>query len=353
MRGWASRYRCMGLGLTLTVGLAATGCSSNSSPKVDGDLLLPGYWGSLGRSGSDIVDIVVDPPGIVVIERSGNTYVQRPAYTGAWLLAPLDFSDLEGNLSDLGLVAVAQTADAIWVGAHLADGDLRPELYTLSTGIRWEGITPEQPVTRIHDLFRDRDDAVWRVDGNHVFVTAADGATWQSGAGELPPLAYAVLSEGESSVLLAGRAEGTGLLRRSRDAGRTWVPIVLPTGVRNVEAAASAGDPERLYAVLDGSVCLRNPTTRKWDLLQNVQRVPGGLFVNPEDPTEVVIVAEAILLTRDGGETWIEFPAPGPTRLETASMDWTNRIVVMAVTDFILDAVFTFDLDEAWAAVEE
>ncbi len=336
----------------LVLGTLALGCAQDSGPTVDGELSLPSYWKSLGRSGSDITGLTVGPGGLVVMERTGSVSVQRPAFTGAWVQAPLGFSDLEGNVGDLGLTAVAQTQDAIWIAAHLAQDDPRASLYTLRSGVSWEPIVPLEPVVRILDLYRDKTDALWRIDGDRVLVTAADGSTRQASPGTFEGIIQARLFAAEGSVLIAGWQGVSPLLRRSADGGRTWSAIPVPDGVRRVEAAGAAGNPEHLYAVFDGSVQTRDASSRKWTELRKVGRVPGGFFVNPADPLEVVVVAESIYLTRDGGTQWVQFPPPGPTHFETAAMDWPSGTVVVTVTDFLRDAVFAFDLAGAWAVLE-
>ena len=118
-------------------------------------------------------------------------------------------------------------------------------------------------------------------------------------------------------------------LFRSTDRGRTWQDMEMKrfspvTYGRDVKAAPS--DPKRLYAALsvaaashDGLVVRSDDAGKTWKRFDKVQ-VHGTIMsvaINDRNPDEVLIGARyegEIFATKDGGNTWVKTPLPGPVK---------------------------------------
>lgn len=133
--------------------------------------------------------------------------------------------------------------------------------------LRWQGgVNDGQQVTFVDALRGARMDL-----GGHPWWTTDGGATWQAATGAGDVLCFKPRRGPAGSLWCAGG--GSAQLLRSLDAGRTWSVIQLPVA-----------DPEQPVRTVDVT----------W----------------ADDRTGYVLAARDVYVTRDGGATWQQQPAP-------------------------------------------
>jgi photosystem II stability/assembly factor-like uncharacterized protein len=137
------------------------------------------------------------------------------------------------------------------------------------------------------------------------------GVTWQPlslpGPGRIVP-------SGASAREAVWIAADSSEMRRTEDAGTTWVPVTLDAAATGVYGVAACPPPGSCLYVVYGNTSLSCGTMinrsddfgRTWGtgVPQNVFCSPTALKVAPDDDRHVVGTEGQLVETRDGGKTW-------------------------------------------------
>lgn len=210
-----------------------------------------------------------------------------------------------------------ETDDAMGMGISGAEPNVAyaagHDTFFTSTdgGATWESLDPDLPARDIHGMAVAPDTA-GRLYVNLVrygFYRSEDGGeTWiKANNGSFPGDVIQV-SASTGGVVYVASVQG-GVLR-SDDAGATFTGTGRLTG-SVLAVAASATDPDTVYAGTDGGLFASTDGGKSW----SARAVPGGgevmvAAVNPANPLEVtVVVVQAdrvghVFHSADAGVTW-------------------------------------------------
>ena len=139
-----------------------------------------------------------------------------------------------------------------------------------------------------------------------IQVSADNGATWTVSADAPSQTVDITVSENDERRLWAATADG---VMKSRDAGKTWQPVVGDFG-RPASMVKAAGNT--IYAFVVGmGLVKRQVDDPTWTPLANNfgDEVLLHLAVGPENPLDLVVATQnsLILSSVDGGTTWVPF----------------------------------------------
>ncbi len=265
---------------------------------------------------------------------------RHPAWEGDWSRVGSGFEDADTGLPGLsGVRALAWSGSRMYAG--VADAHGRPGIYRIDSGeADWTPLPASAEVTLLTDLIAPGEGTLLAssMDGG-VLLSGDGGAGWTRVYGSQDSwVQESRLYACGNAVYHGGRsAFYTPYLFRSGDGGATWSWIHLSkllgvTADGSVTGIASAAaDPERVYLGINRKVFVST------DGMQTVKEVLAAradtrVLVNPSQPMEVLVTADSLCWTRDGGATWRAFGPPEEyVRMGQAAVDWAARRVVVPV----------------------
>lgn len=332
----------------------SAGCSDLAPPDPPE---APAYWSPLWIARGDFVALLHDQGSLYAVDRKQGVFVQHPAFAGAWVRLGPELQNVDDPFGYNGVRAVAHSGDLLVAGLSLPATDGRPCLYQRKSGdTKW---TPSSfdARTPVLDLIADGTGTVFGLDRAGVFLTRDGGETWIRVLDPDFALKQGTLARGADGIYCAGQAStGQPRLFRSQDEGATWaqIPVAVALGVLQGSvlsvATSGAGAPPELFTNVNGEIYRSGDGGTSFQAILEVLRVPGTIYVNPQDSREVLIASEQVFWTRDAGTTWDVFMLPQGIHAGLAAVDWEHRRVAVQLGDVEREALYEFNLDLASVA---
>ena len=156
--------------------------------------------------------------------------------------------------------------------------------------------------------------------GNLGFIASADnGATWtQVSPGVDGPVDFHQLTVSPADPAVVYGAYGA--LQTSRDAGKTW-SAVGPLPDRLIDLAASAKDPDTLYAASEGGLSVSRDGGKSWEPV--LEGVPVSLAeIAPDGSLYAFVLGRGLVRA---SEADLEFT--------TVAADWGDKVLLHMAVD--------------------
>lgn len=340
------------LHVVLVACLALTvGCSNLTPPDPPE---APAFWSPLWIAQGDFVELLHDQGALYAVDRKKGIFVQRPAFAGPWVRLGPDLGDVDDPFGTHGVRTLARSGDLLVTGLSLPATDERPCLYQRRTADKDWTVSPFPAVSPVLDLASTGPGVVFGLDRAGVFFTKDGGQTWTRSSDPDLVLKQGTLVRGTDGIYCGGQAwTGQPRLFRSRDEGATWtqIPLGLAVGVvqGNVFSVATGGSgaPSELFTNVNGEIYRSADGGQSFRAVLEVLRVPGTIFVNPDDAREVLIASEQVFWTRDAGNSWDIFTLPRGIHAGLAAVDWEHRRVAVQLGDVTVEALYELNLDLA------
>jgi photosystem II stability/assembly factor-like uncharacterized protein len=176
--------------------------------------------------------------------------------------------------------------------------------------------------------------------GTHhgLFISQDGGFRWEPAPGLDPTDVMGLAISPRNFEVLYASGHDMGVYR-SKDGGKTWVPVNQGLPHRDVHAiAVSRTDPETVYIWIVGHGFFTSTdggtTWRKIETSLSVINV-STLAVNPQDSNAVIAGAGSrVYFSKDGGMTWTVPQAPPPfQRVYAVVIPGTDPGILLAGTD--------------------
>lgn len=204
----------------------------------------------------------------------------------------------------MGFTPHPKDPNTFFASGHRARGGSLGFMVSTDGGVSWRQISPglKGPVDfHAMSVSRSDPDVIYGIHAGEVQRSRDGGKTWEvvgSAPDELIDLAVAP----EDPTTLYAATE-TGLLM-SRDAGRSWGPaMTLRQPVTMVESAADGN----VYAYVVGTGLMRRDRAT-WSNLGTLGGERGVLyFATAPDRFYAITDDDEILVSRDGGRTWLSY----------------------------------------------
>jgi photosystem II stability/assembly factor-like uncharacterized protein len=251
-------------------------------------------WTPFGPGGGDVRSLALDPSDAdIVYAAAGQAGIYKSTDAGAtwsWLgngLAGWRFQE----------VAVDPADGTVYIASGEADSTAEVVFRSTDGGARWTQVLQiEQESLGILNL-AVAEGVVYVQTFTRVFRSLDRGATWTQ------VFAQGLLSDIEldpSAPQTAWLASQSGLLKTT-DAGATWQLVPTPADVRSVAVAPS--NPSTVYLATGRDFYRSADAGATWTQGATPDRI-GELAVDPGDPLTVYSYGPALMVSRDGGQTW-------------------------------------------------
>ena len=157
--------------------------------------------------------------------------------------------------------------------------------------------------------------------GNTGFVESRDGGkTWtQLSEGARGPVDFHTLDVSKADpAVIYGSSQG---LQVSRDGGRTW-EIVGPGPARLIGIAASAKDPDTVYAATEAGLQISMDAGRSWQPTKLAGQPVSAVEVTEGGRILAFVLRTGLVVSNEGSPKW-----------ETLSADFGDRILLHLASD--------------------
>ncbi len=250
------------------------------------------------------------PSGLYRSTDGGQSW--QPAYASL---------NLEAPLATTAVILSPGFAGDSHVFAGVPGGILR----SMDGGQTWQVATLPSPPPLVSSLVISPD---FERDGVILAATVEDGvfrsadrgsrwSAWNFGLLDLKVLTLAISPDfAADETLFAGTDSG---LFRSTNGGRAWREVDLPVGFTPVLSLAFsphyAGDGLLFAGTEDYGLFSSADRGRSWTRLAETTLTGNvnGIFLSPDFPTRpdvLVLLGNGLFVSRDGGQTWQEWPVP-------------------------------------------
>ncbi|HSR41068.1 MAG TPA: hypothetical protein VLL48_02825, partial [Longimicrobiales bacterium] len=294
----------------------------------------------MGGRVSDLAVVASNPSVFYVATATGGLWKTTDEAT-TWEVL---FAD-EPDAVSLGAVAIAPTdPDLVWVGTgepnNRQSSSWGNGVYRSTDGgrsWRWMGLADSRHIARIvidptdpQVVFVAALGSLWGAGGERgIFRTRDGGAAWEpvlvvdenTGATDLimdpsnPRVLYAATYQRRRAPWgFNGGGPGSGIYR-STDAGNSWHLLGngIPAGpLGRIGLAVHRGNPEILYATIEheteGGLYRSDDAGASWRRVSGTNPRPmyfSKVRVDPRDPDRVYVLAQALLVSEDGGATFL------------------------------------------------
>ncbi|HEX2223597.1 MAG TPA: hypothetical protein VHN15_05275 [Thermoanaerobaculia bacterium] len=251
-------------------------------------------WTPFGPGGGDLRSLALDPSNSdVIYAAAGQAGIYKSTDAGAtwaWLgngLAGWRFQ----------VVAVDPADGTLYTASGEADSTAEVVFRSTNGGARWTKVLEiSQESLGILDLAA-ADGVVYVQTYTRVFRSLNRGGSWAQ------VFAQGLLHDIEldpDTPQTAWLASQSGLLKTT-DAGASWHLVPTPADVRSVAVAPS--EPSRVYLATGRDFYRSTDAGATWTQGGTPDRI-GELAGDPGDPLTVYSYGPALLVSRDGGQTW-------------------------------------------------
>jgi hypothetical protein len=323
--------------------LGVSGCSSERDEPAQP------LWQSLEMSFSNITKMYLHEGALLMATGLSGVYERKPAFGDTWKHLGLSFPEF-AQQPQYGVSSLVADSGKVIATCLLPSSDPRPRIYTLQAGDTvWVPRANPYGTANVNDIVITNCDTMMAVSNKGTMLSGDGGNTWT--------VEYAAPINGGRYYNLSDALYFSAVtdffevrMSRSPDCGTTWESVIPPAvGIPRegfISSASAADLPGPLLALcLDGDLYFSEDRGDTFQVGLRTLTSSGAVLINPNNSREVVVSADSLYFTTDGGDTWDAYLPPGSDFLwDVIAADWVQDIAFVGAWHAGQVTVWAFNL---------